>query len=69
MNVLDKDTIVVHDHNTINYNDEYEFQKAECCVNLIRNLEKIKEDLKRKWADELTILLKETNQKNEKIYK
>ena len=47
----------------VNYNNDYEFQNAECCIHLIRNLEKIKEDLNRKWAEELIVLLKETNKK------
>lgn len=66
LNVLDKNTIVVHDHNTINYNDEYEFQNAECCVHLIRDLEKIKENLNRGWAEDLIVLLKDTNQERKK---
>ncbi len=63
LGALGKDTVVVHDHNMVNYNDDYEFQNAECCIHLIRNLEKIKEDLKREWAEELIVLLKETNKK------
>ena len=61
LNLLGKDTIVVHDHNTVNYNNDYDFQNAECCVHLIRDLEKIKENLNRKWAQELIELLVETN--------
>lgn len=63
LSILDKDTVVVHDHNMVNYNNDYEFQNAECCIHLIRNLEKIKEDLNREWAEELIVLLKETNKK------
>ena len=63
LSILDEDTVVVHDHNMVNYNNDYEFQNAECCIHLIRNLEKIKEDLNRKWAEELIVLLKETNKK------
>ena len=63
LNILDKDTVVVHDHNTINYNDDYEFQNAECCVHLIRDLKKMGEESKHEWTEELITLLKDTNQK------
>ena len=63
LNILDKDTVVVHDHNTINYNEDYEFQNAECCVHLIRDLRKIEGELNHEWPKELITLLKETNKK------
>lgn len=66
LNILDKDTVVVHDHNTINYNEDYEFQNAECCVHLIRDLEKLKEESNHEWVNELIVLLKETNQERKK---
>ena len=62
LNALDNETVVVHDHNTINYNDDYDFQNAECCVHLIRDLQKVYEELKHEWAKELITLLKTTNQ-------
>lgn len=37
LNVLPKETIVEHDHNKVNYNDDYIFQNAECNVDLIRD--------------------------------
>lgn len=37
---LDENTYVVHDHNKVNYNDDYEFQNVECCVHLLRDLKK-----------------------------
>lgn len=30
LNVLSKETIVEHDHNKVNYNDDYIFKNAEC---------------------------------------
>lgn len=63
LNVLDKNTVVVHDHNTINYNDDYEFENAECCVHLIRDLRKTEEELNHKWPKDLITLLIDTNKK------
>lgn len=60
---LDKDTIVVHDHNKVNYNDDYVFTNAECCVHLIRDLKKLNESLPREWIDKLIKLLIDTNEK------
>lgn len=34
---LDAKTAVVHDHNLVNYNDDYEFINVECCVHLLRD--------------------------------
>ena len=63
LNLLPKETVVVHDHNKVNYNEDYEFTNAECCVHLIRDLNKIKDNLNHKWADELINLLITTNNK------
>lgn len=67
LNTLDNETIVVHDHNTINYNNDYDFQNAECCVHLIRDLQRVVEELNHNWAKELIVLLKTTN-KNRNEY-
>lgn len=66
LNLLPKETVVVHDHNKVNYNEDYEFTNAECCVHLIRDLNKIKDNLNHKWADELINLLITTNNKRKK---
>lgn len=60
---LSKDTVVVHDHNKVNYNDDYNFTNAECCVHLIRNLKELNENLNRKWISDLISLLVSTNNK------
>lgn len=54
---LDKDTVVVHDHNIINYNDDYEFQNAECCAHLLRDLKKVVDNLGHEWPKEMINLL------------
>lgn len=60
---LSKETVVVHDHNIINYNDDYEFTNAECCVHLGRDLESLDERLPREWLKEMKKLLYETNKR------
>lgn len=58
---LDKDTIVVHDHNKVNYNDDYEFQNAECCTHLLRDLKSDTDNLNNDWTKELIDLLVKAN--------
>lgn len=61
LNQLTSDKTVIHDHNTINYNKNYNFQNAECCVHLLRDLRKVKDNLEHKWVGNLSNLLTETN--------
>lgn len=63
LNTLTKDCIVVHDHNIVNYNEDYEFTNAECCVHLIRDLKKLNDVLPRDWINKLIGLLVTTNNK------
>lgn len=58
---LSKDTVVVHDHNKVNYNEDYNFTNAECCVHLIRDLKELNEVLPREWINNLITLLVDTN--------
>lgn len=60
---LSEDTVVEHDHLKVNYNNEYNFINAECCVHLIRDLKKINDNLPREWINKLITLLVETNKK------
>ena len=61
LNNLTSKTTLVHDHNVLNYNDEYDFQNAECCIHLIRDLNKLSLDLGHKWSKDLVTLLKKVN--------
>jgi len=63
---LSAQTVVVHDHNKVNYNEEYQFANAECCVHLIRDLKKLDVDLPRDWLKGLIKLLVETNEERKK---
>lgn len=63
LSYLSDKTVVVHVHNKVNYNDEYDFINAECCVHLIRDLNKLNENLPRDWIEKLIKLLVDTNNK------
>ncbi len=67
LNYLSDKTVVVHDHNKVNYNDSYDFINAECCVHLIRDLNKQNENLPRKWIEKLIKLLVDTNNKRKEF--
>ena len=69
LKTLSKDTVVVHDHNKVNYNDDYEYTNAECCVHLMRDLKELNENLKRDWIEKLMTLLTTTNQKRKEYIK
>lgn len=62
LSLLGKETVVVHDHNIINYNEGYIFQNAECCVHLMRDLQKVIDNLNHDWALSLIKLLTSANQ-------
>ena len=65
LNILDKETIVEHDHNKVNYNDDYCFTNAECNRHLITDLKKVIDNLNHEWAKEMIKLLSKTNKKRE----
>lgn len=67
LSYLSDKTVVVHDHNKVNYNDEYDFINAECCVHLIRDLNKQNENLPRDWIIKLINLLVDTNKKRKEF--
>ena len=58
---LDENTVVVHDHNKVNYNDDYSYLNAECCRHLCSDLQKMHDNTKHSWALELKKLLSDTN--------
>ena len=54
LTVLTEETIVMHDHNRINYNDRFSFQNIECNQHLERDLQKITDDNPtHTWSDKL----------------
>jgi hypothetical protein len=66
LGLLPSDTTVVHDHNKVNYNDEYSYQNSECNEHLLRDLKKVTDNLGHKWAGELSTLLTDTNKERNK---
>ncbi len=64
---LKKDTYVMHDHNSINYNKEFIFRNLECNVHLIRDLQKVEQILPHSWAPELHELISATIHKRKEL--
>lgn len=69
LNVLRNDTVVVHDHNKVNYNEEYKFKNAECNRHLISDLKKVIDNLNHKWAKDLIELLTKMDHKRKWLIK
>jgi len=57
---LTEDTIVMHDHNKVNYNDDYCFQNIECNQHLQRDCQKNSDDSGHTWSTDLKTLVSET---------
>lgn len=69
LNMLAKETVVEHDHNKVNYNEDYYFRNAECNVHLIRDLKKVIDNLNHTWAKKLIELITKMNQKRKWLIK
>ena len=69
LNVLAKETVVEHDHNQVNYNDDYKFKNAECNRHLISDLKKVIDNLNHKWAKDLIELLTKMDHKRNWLIK
>ena len=54
---LGPDTVVVHDHVTMNYNDDFFFDNAECVQHLSRELKGISDITHHTWSEELRNLI------------
>ena len=68
--MLSKETIVMHDHNKVNYNKDYDFINAECNQHLLRDLKKVSDNIpSRTWANKLRDLLKEYDHKRNELMK
>ena len=63
---LDVGTYAVHDHNKINYNEEYAFQNAECCVHVLRDMKKVVDNLEHEWAKQMIgLFVRENHRRRE----
>lgn len=68
LNLVDKDTWVMHDHNIINYNKKYDFKNIECCIHLLRDLEKVSQNIpNRTWAKKIKEAFSSFNDKRNKL--
>ena len=67
--MLAKETVVEHDHNKVNYNEDYYFRNAECNVHLIRDLKKVIDNLNHTWAKKLIELITKMNKKRKWLIK
>lgn len=68
LKLLPKDAAVMHDHNIVNYNEEYQFNNIECNAHLLRDLEFVAENLpKHTWAKNLRDNIVETNKKRSEL--
>lgn len=67
LRALSEKVVVEHDHNKINYNDEYIYKNAECNRHLISDLKKIIDNLNHTWAKKLIELLTKTNNKRKRL--
>lgn len=59
LNSISENTMVMHDHNKINYNNNYTFSNIECNAHLQRDLQKVVDNLNHEWAKELKKLITE----------
>lgn len=58
--LLTADTKVMHDHNTLNYNEKFLFENIECCQHLERDCQKNTDDTGHKWTKDLKELIAST---------
>lgn len=66
LKLLPPETVVMHDHNKVNYNKEYSFSNIECNTHLLRDLQKTTDNLQHQWSIELKKLLQTTNSERNK---
>lgn len=70
LNKLSKEVKVVHDHNKVNYNEDYIYVNVECCIHLERDLEKVKLNIpEATWSKKLKELFSNYNQKRNEYLK
>lgn len=67
---LSKEVKVVHDHNKVNYNEEYVYVNVECCQHLERDLEKVRLNITEStWSKKLKELFSSYNHKRNEYIK
>lgn len=67
---ISKETKVMHDHNKVNYNEDYIYVNVECCQHLERDLEKVKANIPEStWSKEIKDLFASYNHKRNEYIK
>ena len=56
--LLGPGTVVMHDHNTVNYNADFRFTNAECNQHLERDLQKLADITRHEWPVQLKDLIR-----------
>ena len=70
LSLLNKYTVVEHDHNKVNYNPEYEFINAECCQHLLRDLKKVEVNIpERTWCKKMIELFQKYDHQRKELIK
>ena len=70
LKLVDKETWIMHDHNIVNYNEDYDFKNIECCAHLLRDLERVSQNIPdRTWASETKKLFSSFNSKRNELIK
>lgn len=68
LSLLNSNQVVEHDHNKVNYNEEYSFINAECCQHLLRDLKKVEINIpERTWCKEIIELFREYDHKRNEL--
>ena len=67
LEALGPNTVVVHDHVTMNYNDDFHFKNAECSQHLERDIQKIIDITRHSWSIKLKVLIQETIHKRNEL--
>ena len=64
---LSEATTVMHDHNLVNYRKEFRYRNVECLQHLERDLQKLIDVSRHRWAEEMKELIKRTIHKRKHL--
>lgn len=67
LSLLPPETVVMHDHNIVNYCPEYSFRNIECNAHLLRDLQKVYDHTQHIWASEAKKLISEQIHKRNQL--
>lgn len=67
LSLLPPETVVMHDHNTVNYCSDYSFTNVECNAHLLRDLQKVYDHTQHEWALAAKTLISEQIHKRNQL--